>query len=349
MSEEFKVKVGIEIDDSAFGELKNQINGVKIKPIEISIDTGNIKSQTNAIRNEINSLSKEKINLTINSLSLEDSRKEIKKMQDILGRGINGKNGFGFSDSSIRTVTKDLENMDLVITKISTKFRDGIVTLTVDGIDNLGRAVTEIKELREVKNDLGEIEPQIKSIGTTISQSFKQPKEVIEGYKELVRTIKEIGNINAEITLLNTGDNKDLNYINSLISRVSDLESRAESLQSTFGHLFNDTQVRAIEKARSDASYKEDSAYSQAADDVNNKRLKQEAKESNDAFKELLETTKQIISLNKQLSRLDINVDTNEIAELTVQLERFQQKRKELLDGFDGGLDKSQLSELSKY
>ena len=57
MAEEFKVLIGTELDTVSIDSLKQQISGIKTNPVKIKIDTSDVTSQINKIKNQIQNLS----------------------------------------------------------------------------------------------------------------------------------------------------------------------------------------------------------------------------------------------------------------------------------------------------
>jgi hypothetical protein len=73
--------------------------------------------------------------------------------------------GMKFDRSSINLVTQDLESMNIAVSKVRTQINGNALNLRINGIDELGRAVTIVKQFDYASG-------QIVNVGKTISQSF---------------------------------------------------------------------------------------------------------------------------------------------------------------------------------
>ena len=63
MAEEFKVSLGVELKANELDSIRNQINGLQVNPINLRINTRNVQNQINSIRRQIQSLGNIRINL----------------------------------------------------------------------------------------------------------------------------------------------------------------------------------------------------------------------------------------------------------------------------------------------
>lgn len=67
MSEEFKVSVGVELDDASFNNLKQQINGKKVGDIKVNLDISDAESKISSLKKQIQSLGNEKVKINIDT------------------------------------------------------------------------------------------------------------------------------------------------------------------------------------------------------------------------------------------------------------------------------------------
>ena len=61
--EEFRVSLGVELKANELDSLRNKINGLQVNPINLRINTQNVQNQINSIRRQIQSLGNIRINL----------------------------------------------------------------------------------------------------------------------------------------------------------------------------------------------------------------------------------------------------------------------------------------------
>lgn len=75
MANEFKVIVGVDLDDSSFKTLKSKINGEKAGNIKVELDIEDAQKEINSLRKQIQSLSKMKINIGVNTAASKGGSK----------------------------------------------------------------------------------------------------------------------------------------------------------------------------------------------------------------------------------------------------------------------------------
>ena len=282
--EEFKVRVGVELDDASFNSLKNQINSVAQKePIKVKVDTKEAENSVKSLKTQIESLGKTNISLsgaTKIESALNDIASSVKEMKASLsslgnvsglsnvasavdktnaafdngaagakkyasmlatlgGRSITSdvestaqaiKNinvamkQVGFDDGSISAYTKKLDDMFVTVSKIQTKFEDnGALTLTVRGVDELGRAVTTVERMTEVLDESGEHTGQFnfKHISTTIVQEAQKIKNASSEIKSAFDKIDDI-----DLTFKKAGAN--VSSLDTKFSKISGQSKEAE-------------------------------------------------------------------------------------------------------------------------
>lgn len=106
MAEEFKVSLGIELESGALDNLRNQIDGIKPNPIKLTLDTSNVTSQINTIKNQIQGLSRIKINLSGNGSGS--------------GGGSNAVNAITKSYRELLSMAKQISNLEIKIGSLKT-------------------------------------------------------------------------------------------------------------------------------------------------------------------------------------------------------------------------------------
>ena len=254
-TEDFKVRVGVELDDASFTRFKAKIENAPVKlnitdakkNIDIlarhldelsaqrvvHLNTQEASNKIKVLKEEIRKIGQTNISLN-GSTKLEasldriaDSVDEIKDSLSSLGNGFNLNNvtnaanragnafnnsannikgfsntienidwhhtenqighlgmamdSFGFSQKVKNDFLKDIRDINIAIESISTKAnQDGSVDFTIKGIDKLGRAVTAIKQVRDVMDMDGNISPQVTKSSVKITQDFKKVAQEAE-------------------------------------------------------------------------------------------------------------------------------------------------------------------------
>ena len=158
--EEFKVRVGVELDDASFNSLKNQINSVAQKePVKVKVDTKEAENSVKSLKTQIESLGKTNISLSgatkIESV-LNDIASSVKEMKASLSSINNVKIKPQMDVGDIKKATteakQDIENVASIATKTKKKV-SGVFT---SAIRVTGENLTGInKQLKDKMNGLG--------------------------------------------------------------------------------------------------------------------------------------------------------------------------------------------------
>lgn len=99
------------------------------------------------------------LNASIGNINIKNTVSQINNLKASL-------QSMNFKSSSIDAITKDLSQMDVAVTKIKTSMSASGLNLRVDGIDQIGRAITVIKEFDTATG-------KIRTVSQELSQSFK--------------------------------------------------------------------------------------------------------------------------------------------------------------------------------
>ena len=271
----------------------------------------------------------------INGITLNQTARQIGNMKTAMS-------SFGFDESSIAVATKDIESMNLAISKITTKMqKDGSVRLTVVGTDELGRTVTAVRsvhqEIKELEDGTKQVRTVVGDLGKTISQSFgEQPKEVTDAYKELLSIIKQMGALNIEIDGLDA--DKNASEIEELTRQLLNLNDRYDQIMNKFGQGFDDTQIQDIEKAWNDVSDSIALADAQMSDASKTQQV-------TDAYQELLSIIKQITKLSEKKESLDFG-NASEFGELSLQLRELKNRYEEIKKAHNDAFNEIQRNRL---
>ena len=142
-------------------------------------------------------LDKAKFNIDATDVARRFGESVKKEVESSLGK-IHVKGGFGnvgeilqgvgFDKKSIDKVTKELENMLVTVEKIkTTQLANGNVKMNITGIDQLGRAVSI---LREFNKETGEISTSSKSFTQTYAANVKNATQAIQEAKTAFSQLK---------------------------------------------------------------------------------------------------------------------------------------------------------------
>lgn len=209
--------------------------------------------------------------------SITDVDQKLRRISDIKIDSLDGQidnlktalQGFGFADSSIDTITKDLEEMRVAVRGVTTSLNnDGSITLTVKGVDEYERAITAIKKVSLVA-ETGEY--QIEDFGIKVSQSFNKAAEAAEKVRaKLSGSDFGFSGFDNEISSVITKFNK-------LSGDTGELGAHLENLENAFLQIKNAANAGDVE-----ALVAANERYEQILKDVNNQldiqaRLEREA------------------------------------------------------------------------
>lgn len=183
MNNEFKIDLGIQLNEGDFSKIKQKIKSLEDEKINIKIDFGDTKTQFSSIGKQMrqtgvnagNDFAKG-FNNGMNSIKATVSNTEgvIKGIKNSLA-------GMKVDSSSIDNVTKDLKEMNLEITKATAKINGNKLNVQVQGIDELKRTVNIVKQF---DYESGKITSAGKIIGKTISQSFDTAADAAKKFKK---------------------------------------------------------------------------------------------------------------------------------------------------------------------
>lgn len=149
-----------------------------------------------------------------------------------------------FDRSSINLVTKDLEEMQLAISNVTTRINGNNLNISIRGIDELGRAVTIVKQFDYQSG-------RISTVGKTIAQSFdtgadaakRFQKEVNDAYSELLNKQKQMGALQLKLEGL---DKSDTSQISTIKSQIASLKAEYDELKAVFGEHFTPVQTEGL-------------------------------------------------------------------------------------------------------
>ena len=156
-------------------DLDSVLKNISQKEIKLSASIGNINfgNASSQIRNVTNQINQE-FRSTLNVIDLVNGG---------IGNLSRMLQGAGFSKGSISTVTQDLQKMSLQINNITTTMsHNGNIKLTINGTDDLQRAVTII---RQYDSETGKIINSSK----TFRQSFEEDTKAASDFARSLETV----------------------------------------------------------------------------------------------------------------------------------------------------------------
>lgn len=228
MAEEFKVLIGTELDTASIDSLKQQISGIKTNPVKIKIDTSDVTSQINKIKNQIQNLSGIKINLTGSSVgggAVKNVSEVTKAYNDLMRiqKQLNSTrikiNGLDATKDAkqIGTLSGQLQRLQADYNNLYQTFNKHFST---DQLDNLNRAF-------EVTSN------QISATNAKMADTsaIKQQKAA---FKELLNISQQISKTELKIG--------GLKGIGGHTNEVAELESQLNNLRSTYQQLATSMQ-----------------------------------------------------------------------------------------------------------
>lgn len=173
---DFSASIKAILDTS---DIKSQLDSIgKEYKIEIKtekFDVNNIKAQMKSagisagkdFANGFNSSSS-----AIKTFS-KNSANTIQKMQRMLA-------SMKFDKSSIGLVTKDLEQMNLSIDKVKTRIDGNNLNISISGVDELGRAVTIVKQFDHQTGTISTVSKRISQSFNEVSRSSEKMRSSLD-------------------------------------------------------------------------------------------------------------------------------------------------------------------------
>lgn len=200
-----------------------------------------IKSQFGQAGNSAGTNFANSVNSSLGKINVKNAASQIANLQRTL-------KSMNFSSSSIDTITRDLQEMELAVTKVTTRMNGQNLNVRVDGVDQMGRAVSVVKEFDSVT---GRMQRTSETVATSLKQMF---------------TSADASKLNADITAL------DANFV-KLKGSVSNESTALAKLKTDLANIGNisglDRQQAEFERItqevnRLSVAYKEAYAENQA-------------------------------------------------------------------------------------
>ena len=166
---DFIAKITAQLDMAqAEGKMNAFLKDRKVK-VDVDLNTGNIninnlisqiKSQFQSVGQSAGTNLANSINSSLGKINVQNTATQIANLKRTLG-------SMNFNTTSIDTITKNLQSLDLEVTKVTTKMNGKNLNVRVDGIDQMGRAVSVLQEFDSATG-------KVRQASQTVAQSVKQ-------------------------------------------------------------------------------------------------------------------------------------------------------------------------------
>ena len=271
MANNFEALIKAVLDTKGIdNQITNEINNRRVNLNNIHINSANLIQQ---IQNELNN---HNFVINVNSSNIQNVIQQIGNVGQNAGQQFSHQFDVGMSEittkinnarssiqhmkqtlasmkldrSSIDVVTQDLEHMNIAIERITTQIDENTLTIRINGIDEMGRAVTIVKEF---DNESG----RIRNVGRTISQEFDTGEravrefaetlerantaltngsmtsaidKVTSQYRNLFASGQESNELHAQLVIINN----DLRLLNTLRSQMADPNATNQQLVESY-------------------------------------------------------------------------------------------------------------------
>lgn len=228
--EEFKISLGVDINDASLNNIKSQINGLeaKVDPIKINIDLNHTKKQIDTIKSQIKNLNNLKGNnktaLSLDTATLEHSLNEvstsIKEIRASLGT-LDSKSGMKSLLSSVNQISRALsevstqfKTLDASLSSLAGKDFNLNVGINTGGSNPIGRNAAYGAKVRT--DTLPQLKKQVEALEGYLKEYYK----VIDGLNATQKLVQGTGVAKSGSTLLDLVPQM-LNTSGSLSSQMS--------------------------------------------------------------------------------------------------------------------------------
>lgn len=241
---DFIAHVIAELDTAKAQQQINAFTNAKHK-IDVDVNlvskNGNINGYLNQIKSQFGHAGNaagnnfaNSVNNSLGKINVKNATSQVANLQRTL-------KSMNFKSSSIDTITKDLQNLELEVTKVTTRMNGQNLNVKVDGIDQMGRAVSVIKEFDSATGTM-------LRTSETVSSSIKQ-----------MFTSVDVSKLSADLYSLEAGFTKLHGSTNQYSSDLSKLRTDLSGLSNISGLDKQQAEFERItqEVDRLKAAYKE--------------------------------------------------------------------------------------------
>lgn len=244
---DFLAKVRAQLDMSqANNDMNAFLNKDRKIKVKVDLDTGNvnINSLVNQISNQFKSAGQtvgnnlaSSINSSLGKINIQNTTTQIDNLKKTLG-------SMNFNTTSIDAITKNLQQLDLEVTKVTTKMNGKNLNVRVDGIDQMGRAVSVLQEFDSATG-------KAQQASQTISQSVKQMFSDADASK----LSASIDTLNASFVKLKGETSKESSALKQLKEDLASIKNIKgfENQQAAFEKITKDVDKLSVAYKRAKA------------------------------------------------------------------------------------------------
>lgn len=195
----------ISFDRTALSNaIQSALNGqnININLGNANFNTQNLSRQAEQIGNSIGRNLGQSATSQLNRVLISNNPQSIWKMQESL-------RGLGMSNSNIKSVTKDIENLWIAINKITTNIQpNGNLSLNIRGVDSFGNVVNVIRQYDKEAN-------LVTTTNTKITQSFDaNAKQIQINEAAITKYLTKLDEM--QLKAINPNETKFISNIDSL-------------------------------------------------------------------------------------------------------------------------------------
>lgn len=303
------IKLGVELDKKSVQKIQNQINNLReqvkaIGDIKINLGGADVADNTSGKNRKVK----------VGGVSQDFVEADIKitDMANHIGSLESALKKIGFNKSSIDSITREFEELDVVVKNVTTRLdKKGNLSLNIKGLDSAGRAVTMIKGIGK--------DGELTSFGTSISQSFKETEASFARLKTIANQTKGL-----KVQIEGLDPNKNKAKIAEITSQINSLEAEYKELLLITQQNLNTSQLDELERKSVETANAVKIAKAAMADKTAYNQEQQEIKETRDEYQKLIKIADSIKRIKVTLAGLDSDKDSNRIAELKSQLNSLE-------------------------
>ena len=268
---DFKANVEVSVLDDQLTALEQRLQSLNNKqiPVKVKINTSDIQNQLNQIANGFN-LNINNVNIGNqirqagqragqdfstgfdNSISLKNGLSQIQSLQSTL-------KSMNFKSNAITAVTQDLEKMELAVTKVTSKLSgDGKnLSVRVDGVDQLGRAVSVVKEFnaetgKPNPRNMASITQTFEDLGKLSQKAATYGKE-LDNLKAKFQNVLNVGNgqtnpFKAMVDGIDFSNITNTAELDAMVERLKAAEAEGQRLNSLMNKKWASNAIEQINK-----------------------------------------------------------------------------------------------------
>lgn len=252
--EEYKISLGVQIDESSLSGIQGQINGLKLQPIKIRLDTSTVESQINSIKSKIEALKNIKIDFGVGrsrngiaSISQETAAyKQLLSVASQLDK-------LTLKTGGMKVAGADITEVQAKLTQLREKYQELYLTLSKGNLSQAG--------FKSLTADLSNTQAQLTSLEAKLVSMQSKLQANIQLKIDNGTLSGQISKIEAEFTALGVKSDevsKHITTLKTLLGQMDgsdDIESVVadyETFKTTLTTVTN--QVRELQREQKAAN-----------------------------------------------------------------------------------------------